>query len=132
MDVAEFLAAVEPETRRAEAARLDAVFREVTGFAPQMWSGSIVGYGSYDYTYESGRTGTSLATGFAPRKAEIVLYIMPGYADFAPILDRLGPHRTGKSCLYLKRLDRVDETALRDLIAAGLADLETRWPITPT
>ena len=127
-----FLDRVEPPERQAEARRLVTIFREVTGFAPKVWSGSMVGFGSYSYTYDSGHSGVSLATGFAPRKAELSIYILPGYADFGPILSRLGKHKTGKSCLYLRRLADADEAVLRELIAAGLADLRKRWPVTPT
>lgn len=131
-DPASVLAAVEPEGRRHDARRLDAIFREVTGWQPILWPPGILGYGRYDYRYASGRTGSYLATGFAPRRANLVLYIMPGYSDFGGILDRLGPHRAGKACLYLTRLDRVDQGALRDLIRAGLDDLATRWPVSPS
>ncbi|WP_299649711.1 DUF1801 domain-containing protein [uncultured Tateyamaria sp.] len=120
---------VEPELRRDEARALDILFRGVTGFEAQVWTGGIVGYGAYDYTYASGRSGTWMATGFAPRKAKLSVYIMPGYADFAPILDRLGPHSKGKSCLYITRLARVDMDVLGELIAAGLRDLATHWPV---
>ncbi|MEM8653969.1 MAG: DUF1801 domain-containing protein [Pseudomonadota bacterium] len=120
---------VEPDTRRNEACQLDDLFRAVTGFDPQIWTGGIVGYGAYDYTYASGRSGTWMATGFAPRKARLSIYIMPGYADFAPILERLGPHSKGKSCLYITRLARVDMDVLGELIAAGLRDLATHWPV---
>jgi hypothetical protein len=91
----------------------------------------MVGFGRYAYRYASGRAGDSLATGFAARKAEWSVYIMPGYADHGPILARLGPHRMGKSCLYLRRLDRVDMGALEDLFRAGLADLARHWPVYP-
>lgn len=128
-DPESFLAAVEPHGRRDDARRLDAIFREVTGWQPVLWSPGILGYGRYDYRYDSGRNGSYLATGFAPRKANLVVYIMPGYADFSPILDRLGPHRKGRSCLYLTRLGKVDETALRELIRGGLDDLATHWPV---
>lgn len=131
IDVARFIETVDPMGRREDALRLDPIFREVTGFAPRLWKPGIVGYGRYDYTYATGHSGTHLATGFAPRKAQMVLYIMPGYADFGAILDRLGPVKAGKSCLYLPRLDRLDETALRDLIRAGLDNLSTRWPVLP-
>ena len=130
-DTESFLAAVTPERRRIDARRLDLIFREVTGWQPILWSPGIMGYGRYDYRYDSGRTGSHLATGFAPRKANTVVYIMPGYTDFGPILDRLGPYRKGKSCLYLTRLDKVDEGALRELIRAGLDDLATHWPVHP-
>ncbi len=121
--------AVEPERRREEALALDALFRATSGFAPRIWSGGMVGYGAYDYTYASGRSGTWFATGFAPRKAKLSIYIMPGYADFGSILDRLGPHSMGKSCLYITRLARIDMDVLGELIAAGLEDLGRHWPV---
>ncbi|MBB3711716.1 hypothetical protein FHS00_001287 [Limimaricola variabilis] len=126
-----FLAAVEPERRREDAQALDALFREVTGFVPQMWGPSILGYGSYDYVYDSGRSGRFLATGFSPRKANLVLYIMPGYDEANPILARLGKYRTGKSCLYINRLADVDRGVLAELIRHGLDRLETFWPVHP-
>jgi hypothetical protein len=130
--VAEFLDAVEPEARREEGRALDALFRRVTGYQPKLWGPSLIGYGSYKYTYESGHSGQSLATGFSPRKAELVLYVLPGYGDLAPELARLGPHRLGKSCLYIKRLAAVDEGVLAEIIRKGLDDLGTRWPVEPT
>lgn len=131
-DVAAYLDAVLPERRRQDALWLDRLFRRVTGFEPRMWGPTIVGYGRYHYVYDSGREGDSLATGFAPRKANMVVYIMPGYADFGAILDRLGKHKLGKSCLYLGSLAEIDEDALAELIRAGLDDLGTRWPVQPT
>ena len=88
--------------------RLDAIFREVTGWAPKMWGPSIVGYGRYHYVYDSGREGEMCATGFSPRKANLVVYIMPGYADFSALLADLGKHKLGKSCLYLNKLADID------------------------
>ncbi|WP_417204874.1 DUF1801 domain-containing protein [Antarctobacter sp.] len=130
--VADFLAGVEPPRRREDALVLDRLFREVTGWTPVLWGSSIVGYGRYAYTYASGHSGQSLATGFAPRKANMVVYIMPGYADFGAILSRLGPHRLGKSCLYLGALSKVDPAVLAELIRAGLDDLAGHWPIEPS
>lgn len=127
-----FLDRVEPAGRQAEARRLDAIFRGVTGFSPVVWGGSMLGYGRYAYRYASGHSGEAMATGFAPRKAEVVVYILPGYADFGAILADLGPHKLGKSCLYLRHPDRVNEAALRRLIRAGLDDLATRWTVEPT
>jgi hypothetical protein len=125
----DFLSRVSPPLRAAEARELDALFRRVTGFDPVMWGDSLVGYGAYHYRYETGREGDFLATGFSPRKAALSVYIMPGYADFSAILSRLGPHRLGKSCLYVTRLDRIDLNVLAELITAGLNDLGQRWPI---
>jgi hypothetical protein len=125
-----WLAGVDPK-RRAEAERLLAIFAEETGWEPRLWGPSMVGFGRYAYRYESGHTGESLATGFSPRKAELSIYLLPGGGAFGPILDRLGPHRMTKACLYLKRLDAVDEGVLRKLIRAGLDDLASRWDIHP-
>ena len=97
-----------------------------------MWGPTIIGYGEYHYTYESGREGDFLATGFSPRKANMVLYIMPGYADFGDILDRLGKHKLGKSCLYINKLADVDLDVVAEIIKAGIDDLGTRWPIKPS
>lgn len=130
-DVATFLQQVEPARRREDAIALDAIFREVTGFEPVIWNG-MVGYGRYHYVYESGREGDMFATGFAPRKSNLVVYIMPGYADFEALLERLGKHRLGKSCLYLNKLADVDTDVLRELIRAGLDDLGERWKVEPS
>lgn len=127
-----FLDAVEPERRRADARALDQLFREATGYAPRMWGTSIVGYGRYAFRYASGREGEFLATGFSPRKANLSVYIMPGYAEFDDILARLGKHKHGKSCLYINKLADIDTDVLRELIRAGLADLGTRWPVEPS
>jgi hypothetical protein len=91
----------------------------------------MLGYGRYAYRYASGHAGESLATGFAPGKAELAIYILPGFADFGEILADLGPHRKGKACLYIRRLDAVDEAVLARLIRAGLDDLATRWTVLP-
>lgn len=131
-EVAPFLKSVTPERRLHEAQALDILFRTVTGWQPRLWSGNMIGYGYYDYTYASGRSGRYLATGFAPRKAKLSIYIMPGYADFGPILGRLGKHSIGKSCLYLNKLADADQDVLAELIRAGLRDLATHWPVQPT
>lgn len=132
VDPAEFLASVTPDNRRAEGFRLAEVFAETTGWSAKMWGPSIVGYGYYDYTYKSGRSGRWMATGFSPRKAQLSIYIMPGYQDFSPILARLGPHSLGKSCLYIRRLDQVDLDVLGELIRAGLDRLAEFWPVEGT
>lgn len=130
--VSAYLAQVLPDRRRKDAVVLDTLFQKVTGWQPRMWGTSIIGYGQYHYHYESGRSGDFLATGFAPRKANMVLYIMPGYADFSDILSQIGPHKLGKSCLYLGALDRVNLDAVQELIQAGLHDLGAKWPVQPS
>lgn len=94
-----------------------------------MWGPSIVGFGRYHYRYDSGREGDFLACGFSPRKANMTVYIMPGYQDYGEILGRLGKHRVGKSCLYINRLADVDLAVLEELIRVGLRDLDARWPV---
>lgn len=131
-DIVQFLDQVEPARRHREAAELDQFFRRVTGFAPVLYRGGMMGYGRYHYTYESGRSGASLATGFAPRKAKLSIYIMPGYVDYGDILARLGKHTMGKACLYLNKLEDADLNVLEELVRAGLHDLGKRWQIEPT
>ena len=124
--------AAQPPARVAEGQALDALFRRVTGWQPRMWGASMVGYGSYAYRYPSGNGGVALVTGFSPRKADLSIYIMPGYQDYGDILSRLGRHRLGKSCLYVKRLQDIDQQVLAELIAAGLRDLSALWPVSPS
>lgn len=131
-DVDAFLSTVEPASKASDARVLDKLFRQVTGFEPVMWGPTIVGYGRYHYRYASGREGDFLATGFSPRKAAHSIYIMPGYADFGPILSRLGKHKKGRSCLYVNKLADIDLDVLGELIRAGLRDLERHWPVAPT
>lgn len=126
-----FLAKVEPPARRAEALRLVAIFRDVTGYEPQLWGSGIVGFGSYSYVYDSGHSGEAPAVGFSPRKAELSLYLNATQSDNAALLARLGKHRTGKACLYLRHLDDADEAVLRRLIRAALDDLALRWAVLP-
>ncbi|SFS21648.1 DUF1801 domain-containing protein [Yoonia litorea] len=130
--VTAFIAAVDHPTRRQDAATLDDLFRRVTGFKPQMWGPSLIGYGKYHYVYDSGREGDFLATGFSPRKANLSVYIMPGYTDFSEILSRLGKHKIGKSCLYINKLSDIDLDVLEELVRAGLQDLDSKWPVEPT
>ncbi|QGX99251.1 DUF1801 domain-containing protein [Roseovarius faecimaris] len=126
-----FLKTVQPDQRRRDGGTLLQLFREVTGFEPVMWGASMIGFGRYHYVYDSGREDDFLATGFSPRKANLSIYIMPGYQDYSEILGRLGKHKLGKSCLYVTRLDQIDLDVLAELIRAGLADLDKRWLVLP-
>jgi uncharacterized protein DUF1801 len=115
--VAEFLAQVPGEQRRADARRLCAMMQEITGEPPAMWGTSIVGFGSYHYRYTSGHEGDSALAGFSPRSQHLVIYLIGEFGErHSSALARLGPHKTGKGCLYVKRLDDVDIDALRELI----------------
>jgi Domain of unknown function (DU1801) len=116
-DVDSFLDSVEDERRREDARSLCALMQEVTGEPPVMWGSSIVGFGRYHYRYESGHEGDSALAGFAPRKQHLVVYLIGDFEDrHKAIMARLGPAKTGKGCLYMKRLDDVDRGALRELI----------------
>ena len=115
----------------ADCQALMAILHRVTGEAPTMWGPSIVGYGRYAYRYDSGRTGVSCATGFAVRGKELVLYLMADAPEQQQLLARLGTHKMGKSCLYLKRLADVDAAVLEALVAGSLAEIRRRHPETP-
>jgi len=127
-----FLATVEPEKRRAQSLELLKFFEDITGWKARMWGPSIIGFGEYHYKYDSGREGDFLATGFSPRKANLVLYIIPGYQDYGPILERLGKHKLGKSCLYINKLEDIDMDVLAELVRAGLADLSKKYAVKPS
>jgi len=101
--------------------------REVTGCEPKMWGPSIVGFGRYHYKYESGREGDWPLTGFSPRKQALTVYIMAGFRRYEELLDRLGKHKTGKSCLYLKRLEDVDLEVLRELVHESVEQVAERY-----
>lgn len=112
-----FIAAVPQDARREDAQKLCGLLGKWTGEPPVMWGTSIVGFGHYQYRYESGREGTAPLVGFSPRKANLVLYLVGGVQDrYSKLLEELGPHKTGKGCLYLKRLDDVDHEVLRALV----------------
>lgn len=123
-----FVAAIDDPTRRTDCTILLDLMTRLTGEPARMWGPSIVGFGRYDYVYQSGHSGSFFRTGFSPRKANLSLYIMPGYADFGPILARLGKHKTGKSCLYVKALAEIDMVVLEELLAAGLARMDVLYP----
>ena len=115
--VAEFLARIPDPQRREDARRLCAVMQEITGQPPAMWGTSIIGFGAYHYRYASGQEGDSALVGFSPRRPHLAIYLIGGFENrYGRVLARLGPHKTGKGCLYIKRLDDVDRDALRELI----------------
>ena len=126
--VTEFLSAVENDRRREDAFALLEIMREETGEEPVLWGPSIVGFGSYHYRYATGREGDFLATGFSPRKQNLVVYLMSGFDGFPELMGRLGRHSTGKSCLYLNRLGDVNEEVLRELIRRSVSHVKSRYP----
>ena len=130
--VADYIAAVEPATKREDAKVLDALFRKVTGEPATMWGPSIVGYGQYHYRYASGHEGDMCRAGFSPRKAKHSLYLMCGSpreeAQFAPLFARLGKHSRGKGCLYVNKLADIDLGVLEEMIALGWKNSFERYP----
>jgi hypothetical protein len=118
VSVDDFLDAVPDPQRRADGKILRALMERVSGEPPAMWGPSIIGFGSYHYKYESGREGDMCRIGFSPRANALVLY--GGFLRSPDLLARLGRHRTGKGCLYIKRLGDVDEAVLEQMTAAAL------------
>lgn len=127
-----FVEAVEHQRRREDALLLLDLFSRVTGYEPQMWGESIIGYGRYHYKYASGREGEFLLTGFSPRKAAMTIYIMPGFKKYAPQLERLGKHKHSVSCLYLTSLANRDLGALEEMIVDSVERMKAmsvqHWP----
>jgi hypothetical protein len=123
-DVTAFLAAVADPERRADAEAACTLMAEATGAGPVMWGSAIIGFGAYHYRYASGRSGDWPAVGMSPRKQALTLYVSAGFDGYQELLDRLGPHRTGKSCLYLKRLADVDREVVKSLVAKGFRHLD--------
>ena len=121
-----FLDGVTDSGRREDARKVMALMEEVTGEQPEMWGDSIVGFGTYRYEYESGRSGEWFLTGFSPRKANLTLYIMSGFSHYVELLGKLGKHKTGKSCLYINHLDNIDEKVLRRLVKESVAHIRRR------
>ena len=122
--VDDFIKSVESDDRRNDCLAMLSMMTRITQKVPQMWGDSIVGFGRYHYTYKSGREGDWFVTGFAPRKKELTVYIMPGFEKYSALMKKLGKYKTGKSCLYIKRLSDVDSKTLEDLIAQSISDME--------
>ena len=126
--VSDFLAGIDEPQKRADCRAIAAMMRKATGKRAKMWGSSIVGYGSYRYTYASGRQGEWMECGYSPRSQAISVYIMPGFKPFAGLMKKLGTFRTGKSCLYIKRLDDVDRDVLEALIVESVKEMRRRYP----
>lgn len=128
--VGDFLDKVEPQWKKDDAQAVCRLMERLSGHKSKMWGSSIVGFGHYHYKYASGREGDFLLTGFSPRKAALTLYIMDGYQDYSETLARLGKHKTGKSCLYIKRLADVDLAVLEELIVDSLSYMRATYDTT--
>jgi hypothetical protein len=123
-----FLAKVADERQRDEAHTLVELMQRLSGHPPRLWGPSIIGFGSYHYKYDRRREGDSLRIGFSPRKGQTVLYIMGGFPRHPDIMARLGKYKSGKACLYIKRLSDVDGVVLEELCKASLNYIGTTYP----
>ncbi len=132
LKVADYLNQIADPKRRADCRRITKIMRNIVGETPKIWgsklSSGIVGFGEYHYKYDSGREGDALRLGFASRAQNISIYIMPGYQDFSEQLSRLGKHKIGKACLYIKRLSDVDEEVLREIMTEGVRQMDEKYP----
>ncbi|MBB6111611.1 protein of unknown function (DU1801) [Mucilaginibacter lappiensis] len=125
--VAEFLNAVADETKRKDSFRLVQIMEEQTGLEAKMWGPAIVGFGSCHYKYESGREGDMPMVAFSPRKAEITLYLMQDPVEKEKLLANFGKYKTGKGCIYVKKLQDIHEDVLREMITSAVGYLKTKY-----
>jgi len=125
--VENFINAVDNEQKRRDSWDLIALMKDITGSEPKMWGSSLVGFGQYHYKYASGREGNFFITGFSPRKAALTVYVMPGFDAYEKQLSRLGPYKTGKSCLYLRNLNVVDRDVLEEIIRDSVEVMRGRY-----
>lgn len=123
-----FIDKVPNPQRREDAKKVRAMMERLSGEPAQMWGPSIVGFGQYHYKYESGHEGDMARIGFSPRAAELVFYVVADFARHQALMDKLGKHRTGKCCLYIKKLSDVDEAVLEELVVEGLAYMDEKYP----
>jgi hypothetical protein len=128
LSVAAFIDALTDQTSRADAKALVKLMQSATNEKPKMWGPSIIGFGSYHYTYQSGREGDAPLISFSPRKAATVLYGAIGCGDSEALLTKLGKHSTGKGCLYIKKLADVDHKVLEDMVVKSVAAKRARYP----
>ncbi|MGI9237597.1 MAG: DUF1801 domain-containing protein [Woeseiaceae bacterium] len=127
LSVTAFVNSIEDPQKRRDAKKVSAMMRKATGSRARMWGSNIVGFGEYHYRYDSGREGDFMITGFSPRKQALTLYVIPGFKVFAPLMKKLGKYKTGKSCLYIKRLSDVDESVLEKLIVESVKLMRKKY-----
>ncbi len=124
----EFIANVEKDWQREDAAWLKDMMERVVGEPAKMWGPSIIGFGKYHYKYESGREGDGALAGFSPRKGNTVVYLTGVITDQGQLLKKLGPHKMGKACLYLKKLDTIDRDVLEELVVKSMQATREKYP----
>lgn len=122
-----FLASVEHAKRQADARKVCDLMARLTGWQARMWGKTIIGFGAYDYTYDSGHSGRWMMVGLSPRKASLTIYIMPGFDPFPDLMEKLGKYKTGKSCLYVNKLEDIDIKVLETLIERSVEVMKGRY-----
>ncbi|NKB43239.1 MAG: DUF1801 domain-containing protein [Alphaproteobacteria bacterium] len=127
--VSAFIKSVEHDKRRKDAQTIKKLMDKVTGWKAKMWGPSIVGYGQYHYKYDSGREGDYPITGFSPRKQALTIYIMPGFSAYDGLMAKLGKYKTGRSCLYINKLEDVDIKVLETLIRKSVAFMKKKYGV---
>lgn len=128
VEVDRFISSVGDERQREDARAICTMMTRLSGHPAAMWGPSIIGFGTYRYRYESGREGEMCRVGFSPRKGQTVIYLIDGYAGKDAQLAKLGKHKIGKSCLYIKKLSEVDQIVLEAMIADSLAYMAKQYP----
>ena len=127
LKVSDFVAGIEDKVKRDDCRELMKLMAKITGNRAKMWGTAIVGYGKYHYKYESGREGDFFLTGFSPRKQALSIYIVSGFNISPKLMEKLGKYKTGKSCLYVKKLDDVDRLVLAQLIKESVAYIREKY-----
>jgi len=122
-----FIDSVQDERKRKDCREAMTMMRKVTGKQPKMWGDAIVGFGSYHYKYASGREGEFFITGLSPRKQNLTIYIMPGFSKYGSLMKKLGKHKTGKSCLYVKTLEDIDRGVLAELVEKSVLHMRQTY-----
>jgi len=126
--VSAFIAAVEPAERRSDCRALATMMKTITKSQPKMWGSSIVGFGLYHYKYASGREGDFFLSGFSPRKQDLTIYVMAGFDRYPSLMKKLGKYKTGRSCLYVKRLADIDLDVLKKLVTESVRHMKKTYP----
>ena len=127
--VKQFVDSVTNERRREDCRAVMKLMTELTGKRPKLWGSSLIGYGSYTYVNTTKKPAQWPLVAVSPRKQDLTVYIMPGFSDYGPLLEKLGKHRTGKSCLYIKRLEDIHLPTLKQLIKRSIADMKRRYDV---
>lgn len=126
--VADYISQIEPLKKRQQSNQLIDLMQKITGTPPIMWGTSIIGFGQYSYKYQSGHSGTSFLVGFAPRKSEFSIYLMGNIPEQSALLEKLGKHRMGRACLYVRDLEKIDMQILEKLVHLSVVAMKETYP----